>query len=227
VGGFALIPAPVSNLALNFSASSVVQINDEFTMPFIGFFHFEWEVTGSGFVTYSAPGTPEQASASAIVSFSCVASNAIGSSFAVQPCRTPNAPVPPPGSNSVIVSRPLTNQSFSETIIFDVPFLNNSRTIVGLGFGASAGMGFTAGTPTGILNGTATADFFSTAKLKSFSVLDANGNLVSNPTVNALSGFDYLNAGVNEPPDAGVPEPSSYWLLGCGLAGIAVRMRAR
>lgn len=227
VGGFALIPAPESNVTITFSAASGVQIEDEFTMPYTGSFRYEWEVTGTGLVSYSAPGTPQQASAGAAVSFTCQAVGAFGAGFAVRPCLTGNAPAPPPGSNFVSVTRNLTNQTFAETIVFNAPFLTNSKTTVVLGFGASAGMGFGVGTPTGILNGLATSDFLSTAKLKSFAVLDANGNVVSNPTVNPSSGFDYFNLGVNDPPNTGVPEPSYFWLLGCGLAGIALRRRAR
>lgn len=227
VGGFALIPAPESNLAVTFSASSGIRIEDEFTMPYSGSFRYEWEVTGTGFVSYSAPGTPEQASAGAAIGFTCQAVGAFGAGFAVRPCRTPNAPEPPPGSNFVSVTRNLTNQAFAETVIFNAPFLANSKTTVVLAFSTSAGMGFLFGTPTGTLNGLATADFFNTAKLKSFAVLDANGNVISNPTLNPSSGFDYFNLGVNDPPNTGVPEPSYFWLLGCGLAGIALRRRAR
>ncbi len=220
VGGFALIPAPSSTFALNFSAASVVAVSDELDLPFNGTFRFGWEVEGIGNVSYSAPGTAEQASAQAIMGFQCSTSYSFSGP---RPCVTPNAPAPPPGSNQVIVRRTLDNGTFSEAITFDVPFFANVKTQVNLMFSAGAGLGFVYGTPTGTLNGLATADFLNTARLVSFTVLDANGNAVPNPLVNSASGFNYLS--VNDPPETEVPEPSFSWLVGLGLIGVVAGRR--
>jgi len=66
--------------------------------------------------------------------------------------------------------------------------------------------------------GTADSNFLSTAKLTGLTLYDANHNLVSNFSLSAASGTDYISA---------VPEPQTWalWLLGLALIGGRAALR--
>lgn len=70
-------------------------------------------------------------------------------------------------------------------------------------------------------------DFFDSARFLAATVLDANGNVVANPTITSASGFDYLTGLLPHQPSP-VPLPASAFLLGGALAGLAgFRRRGR
>jgi hypothetical protein len=64
--------------------------------------------------------------------------------------------------------------------------------------------------------GTADTDFLSTAKLSGVTLFDANHTAISNFSLTAASGTDYVNA---------VPEPASVVLMLAGMCAVAWRAR--
>lgn len=67
---------------------------------------------------------------------------------------------------------------------------------------------------------TADADFLSTAKLVDIQLFDAAHERVTDFTLSAASGTDYLGAA---PPPVGVPEPPAWALAGLALLALAAR----
>lgn len=62
-------------------------------------------------------------------------------------------------------------------------------------------------------------DFFNSARFLAATVLDENGNVLSNPSVTSASGFDYL-VGLKPHSVPAVPIPASGAMFGSLLAGL-------
>jgi len=73
--------------------------------------------------------------------------------------------------------------------------------------------------------GTADANFLSTAKISGVELYDANRIAITNFSLTAASGVDYLNVGAT--PPVVTPEPSTLLLGAMGLFAIGVARRAR
>jgi hypothetical protein len=72
--------------------------------------------------------------------------------------------------------------------------------------------------------GFAEGDFFHTGILNGATVLDKNGNPITNPVVLSDSGFDFVHP---QGSGSAVPEPSSAIPLGAGLGGLLLALRLR
>jgi hypothetical protein len=71
--------------------------------------------------------------------------------------------------------------------------------------------------------GSAIFDMLHTGIFEQAKILNTSGQQVFNVTLSDESGFDYLGAG----PARTVPEPSTWLLLGSGLAGLAAWRRKK
>jgi hypothetical protein len=79
-----------------------------------------------------------------------------------------------------------------------------------------------AGSRIGPSEGFAEGDFFHTGTFNGVTLLDKNGNPITNPVVISDSGFDYVH-----PQASAVPEPSSAVPLGACLGGLLATLRLR
>jgi len=71
-------------------------------------------------------------------------------------------------------------------------------------------------------------DFFNTLTINSFSGFDANGNPVDLASVTGSDGSSFATVRFADPGDPNqVPEPTSFALIGIGLAGLAAARRQR
>lgn len=71
--------------------------------------------------------------------------------------------------------------------------------------------------------GEQSVDFLHTASVDGITLRDGNGAAISDFSLSALSGHDYLPA--TPPPPAGIPEPGALALVCTALGGLALRRR--
>ncbi|MBN8280557.1 MAG: hypothetical protein J0M16_08120 [Gammaproteobacteria bacterium] len=228
-GGYANVPEPFALNALTASTSATVRLSDDITaLPTVtwsgaGRLRFSMLVEGSVSVSYSAPGTPDQASMAVSLGFDCSRTVPIGQSFATSPCTSPDFTAAPPGSFTLNGARRFTSsQQFSDVFDFDINVQSGQMATFNLGAGITAGMGYLYGTPVGVLNGLAVGDFLGTGRLVGVTLFDASGNVVRDAVLQSGSGFDYLSVNA-----AAVPAPPALGLLLTALGGLAVRARRR
>lgn len=228
-GGFANVPEPFAFNALTASSSATVSLSDTITaLPSVtwsgqGRLRFSMLVEGAVAVSYSAPGTRDQASMSVSLGFECSRTISFGPGFATSPCTSPDFAAASPGSFSLNGARRFdSDQQFSDTFDFDINVLSGQAATLNLRAGLSAGLGYLFGTPVGVLNGLAIGDFRSTGRLVGVTLFDAFGNVVQDAQLQSTSGFDYLS--VNAPA---VPAPPALGLLLTALGGLAARAGLR
>lgn len=220
-GGYINVQEPFALNAVSAYAGGGAGMLDTFTPQSTptwnttGFLRFSWLVEGSASVTYSAPGTPDQANAGVTLGFDCSYSSVAGA--ASSPCASPDFAPAPPGAYTLTGSRRFgSSQTFNEVLDFDV-FVQADRPVtVSMGAGLSAGIGLLYGTPVGVLNGLAFGDFLNTGRLVAVTLFDSGGNAVLDAVLRSESGFDYLAV-------TAVPEPSAMLLLLAGLVAVAAR----
>jgi hypothetical protein len=108
----------------------------------------------------------------------------------------------------------VVNRDVIQTFPFQYGVLFYYETAVSVTANASSGAGPSEGFAEG--------DFLHTGTLNGATVLDKNGNPITNPVVISDSGFDYVHPRVST-----VPEPSSAVPLGAGLGGLILALRFR
>ncbi len=228
-GGFANIPEPFALNALSASTGATVSLSDTITaLPSVtwsgqGRLRFSVLVEGAVSVSYSAPGTPDQAGAAVTLGFGCSRTITFGASLVTSPCTSPDFAAAPPGSFTLNGGRRFdSSQQFSDTFDFDINILSGQAATLNLTTGLGAGLGYQSGTPVGVLNGLAMGDFRSTGRLVGVTLFDAFGNVVQDAQLQSASGFDYLS--VNAPA---VPAPPALGLLLTALGGLAARAGLR
>lgn len=228
-GGFANIQEPFALNALSASTGATVSLSDTITaLPSVtwsgqGRLRFSMLVEGAVSVTYSAPGTPDQASAAVTLGFECSRTITFGAGLATSPCTSPDFAAAPPGSFTLNGARRFeSSQQFSDTFDFDINILSGQAATLNLSAALGAGLGYRFGTPVGVLNALAIGDFQSTGRLVGVTLFDAFGNVVRDAQLQSTSGFDYLS--VNAPA---VPAPPALGLLLTALGGFAARAGLR
>lgn len=205
------------------STGATIVFSETFTAPSTpswsgpGSLRFSFLVDGAASVSYSAPGTPDEASAGVGLGFECSRTIALGAGFSTSPCTSPDFAPPSPGSYTLVGSRGFgSSQSFSDQLDFDV-FVQPGQTFtLNLTMGVSAGMGYRYGTPVGVLNGIATGDFLNTGRLVDVTLFDAFGRVVPDGQLVSGSGFDYLAI-------SRVPAPPALPLMLTALGLVAGR----
>lgn len=220
-GGYVNAPEPFALSSVNAFASGGIRTFETHTPQptptwnSTGSLRFSWEVEGSVSVSYSAPGTPEQASAAVTLGFDCSYSSGVGG--ASRPCASPDFAPAPSGSFSLIGTRRFTSsQTVRDVFDFDVFVTAGGPVTLSMGAGVTAGLGLAAGTPVGALNGVAVGDFLNTGKLIAVTLFDSSGNVVTDAVLQSESGFNYLAVGA-------IPEPSATLLLAAGLMALGAR----
>lgn len=228
-GGYANIPEPFALNALTASSGASVVLSDTITaLPSVtwsgqGRLRFSMLVEGGVSVSYSAPGTPDQASMAVSLGFTCSRTIALGAGTATSPCTSPDFAAASPGSFALNGGRRFAgDEQFSDTFDFDINVQSGQAATLNLQTGLSAAMGYLYGTPVGVLNGLAVGNFLGTGKLVGVTLFDASGNVVQNPVLQSQSGFDYLSVNT-----AAVPAPPALGLLLTALGGLAARAGLR
>lgn len=225
-GGFFDIPGPMALSAMSARTNAGAVMSETLTaLPTptwsgAGVLRFSLQVEGAVSVSYSAPGTPEQASAGVSLNFECSKSVFLGSAFSTIPCASPDFAPAPVGAYTLVAHKTFNgSQTFSDTLDFDVPVQSGQEFIFGFSSGLGSSMGYAAGTPVGALSALAVGDFLNTGRLVGVTLFDGSGNVVSDAQLQAESGFDYLGVSV-------VPAPPALALLLTALAPLVVRARS-
>lgn len=122
-----------------------------------------------------------------------------------------------------------TSSSNVDTVLhFLIPFTAGTafdlgtevRLVAALGIGGITTDDLANGR-TAVITGHATGDFSHTGVYEGATVLDANGNVLTNAAIQSASGFDY-RAGVSA-----VPIPGAFWLLASALTGLRFSKQPR